>query len=57
MRKLFRKTITHPTLALGSTVLWGLLEFVALQGVHRTARLPHWWAKQTDSADVTRLKK
>jgi len=57
MRKLFRRTITHPALALGSTVLWGLLEFVALQGVQRTARLPHGWAKQTDLADVTRLKK
>ncbi len=38
MRKLFRKTITHPALALGSTLLWGLVEFIALQGSRRTAR-------------------
>lgn len=38
MRDLFRKTISHPILALGSTVLWGLLEFIALQGSRRAAR-------------------
>jgi len=31
MRGLIGRTITHPALALGSTVLWGLLEFIALQ--------------------------
>ncbi len=35
MHKLFRKTISHPALALGSTVLWGLLEFIALQRSRR----------------------
>ena len=35
MRDIFRKTITHPALALGSTVLWGLVEFMALQKSRR----------------------
>ncbi len=30
MRSLIRSTMTHPALALGSTVLWGLVEFMAL---------------------------
>lgn len=30
MQSLLRKSITHPALALGSTLLWGLVEFVAL---------------------------
>ena len=38
MRELFRRTITHPAMALGGTVLWGLVEFVALQRSHRAAR-------------------
>jgi hypothetical protein len=38
MRKFFRKTISHPALALGSTVLWGLVEFMALQGSRRASR-------------------
>jgi len=38
MRNLFRKTITHPALALGSTVLWGLVEFMALHRSQRAAR-------------------
>jgi hypothetical protein len=38
MRDLFRKTISHPALALGSTVLWGLVEFMALQGSRRRRR-------------------
>ena len=31
MRDLISRTISHPALALGSTVLWGVLEFIALQ--------------------------
>lgn len=31
MRAIIRKVIFHPGLALGSTVLWGILEFIALQ--------------------------
>jgi hypothetical protein len=38
MRNIFRRTIAHPALALGSTVLWGLVEFMALQKSRRTAR-------------------
>ncbi len=30
MRSLIRSTMTHPALALGSTVLWGLVELMAL---------------------------
>ncbi len=37
MRDIIRKTITHPALALGSTLLWGLVEFMALR---RPRRLP-----------------
>ena len=35
MRDIFRRAITHPALALGSTVLWGVLELVALQRARR----------------------
>jgi hypothetical protein len=38
MRNFFRKTISHPALALGSTVLWGLIEFMALQSSRRAGR-------------------
>lgn len=31
MRKFIRSTIFHPALSLISPVLWGLLEFIALQ--------------------------
>jgi hypothetical protein len=31
MRLPFGRTAFHPALSLGSTLLWGLLEFVALQ--------------------------
>ncbi|HJV94866.1 MAG TPA: hypothetical protein VJ608_02465 [Albitalea sp.] len=30
MPPLIRSTITHPTLALASAVLWGVVEFMAL---------------------------
>ncbi|WP_428421185.1 hypothetical protein [Methylibium sp.] len=30
MAGLIRQTLTHPALALGSTLLWGAIEFVAL---------------------------
>ena len=30
MSDFIRKTVTHPMLALGSTLLWGLIEFIAL---------------------------
>jgi hypothetical protein len=30
MHKLTRRVFAHPVLALGSTVLWGIVEFVAL---------------------------
>jgi len=32
MGKFFRNTLSHPALALGSTVLWGLIECFALMG-------------------------
>ena len=38
MHELMRKAIAHPALALGSTLLWGLLELVALQRLRRAAR-------------------
>ena len=36
-----RKDFFHPALALGSTLLWGILEFIALQRSHRRARQSH----------------
>lgn len=33
-----RKLLTHPILALGSTVIWGLIEFVALNRLRRHQR-------------------
>jgi hypothetical protein len=38
MRDLLRRTISHPALALGSTLLWGLVEFMALQSARWTTR-------------------
>ena len=38
MRDLFRRTFSHPALALGSTLLWGLIELLALQGARRAGR-------------------
>ena len=31
MSDFFRRTVTHPVLAIGSTLLWGVVELVALQ--------------------------
>jgi hypothetical protein len=33
-----RKMLTHPILALGSTVIWGLIEFFALNRMRRNGR-------------------
>ncbi len=38
MPALLRRTITHPTLAVGGTLLWGLVEFVALLRSRLTRR-------------------
>jgi hypothetical protein len=38
MRPIIRKILTHPALALGSTVIWGLIEFVALNRLRRSGR-------------------
>jgi hypothetical protein len=38
MLKTIRKSIAHPALAIGSTLLWGVVEFVALQRAMRTGR-------------------
>jgi hypothetical protein len=35
MRNIYQKTIAFPFLAIGSTVLWGLVEFMALQKSRR----------------------
>ena len=35
---IIRKTLTHPALALGSTIIWGLVEFVALNRARRSGR-------------------
>lgn len=31
MKKLLRRAITHPALAIGGTLLWGIVELLALQ--------------------------
>jgi hypothetical protein len=38
MLKIVRRTITHPSLAIGSTLLWGVIELLALQRSARMAR-------------------
>lgn len=38
MRNIFRQAISYPVVAVGSTVLWGLIEFIALQGSRRAGR-------------------
>lgn len=38
MRIFFLKTISHPILAFGGTLLWGLIEFIALQKSRRSTR-------------------
>jgi len=35
MYDIFRKTFAHPALAIGSTVLWGIIELVALSRAGR----------------------
>lgn len=37
MSNYFRRAVTHPMLAIGSTLLWGIVELVALQ---RSRTLP-----------------
>jgi hypothetical protein len=36
MRSIVHKLLTHPLLALGSTLIWGLVELVALNRLRRT---------------------
>lgn len=38
MHTLIRKMLTHPALALGSAVIWGVIEFVALNRLRRSDR-------------------
>ena len=57
MLDLFRRTITHPALALGSTLMWGLVEFMALQGSHRAKHTPDGDENPLDQSSVTRLKR
>ncbi|HSG21926.1 MAG TPA: hypothetical protein VLA64_03110 [Azonexus sp.] len=35
MVNILRKTLAHPALAIGSTVLWGIIELVALSRAGR----------------------
>jgi hypothetical protein len=41
MRAAIRNLLSHPALALGSTVLWGVIELVALLRSRRLARSAH----------------
>lgn len=38
MYKALRKTLAHPLLAIGSTVLWGIVELVALNRPARAGK-------------------
>jgi len=38
MRAIIPKALFHPALALVGTLLWGILEFIALQRAHRSSR-------------------
>jgi len=38
MNKAIRKTLAHSALVLGRTVIWGLVEFVALNRYRRSDR-------------------
>ena len=38
MLKTIRKSIAHPALAIGSTLIWGVLELVALQRANKMSR-------------------
>lgn len=38
MYRTIQKSLTHPLLALGSTLLWGVIELVALNRRHRADR-------------------
>lgn len=49
MNHLFYKTFSYRVLALGSTVIWGLVEFVALQGVRRTTNSKRALLKSRDT--------
>ena len=35
MHPMLRRMIAHPALAISSTLLWGILELIALQRSHR----------------------
>lgn len=35
MSRLIRRTLTHPLLAVGSTLLWGVIELFALNRLRR----------------------
>jgi len=41
MHDTFHKLLLHPTLAIGSTLLWGVLEFFALQRSRRANQISH----------------
>ena len=51
MRDIICKVIFHPGLALGSTLLWGILEFIALQRSYRG----HKCARQMSEDKCTTL--
>lgn len=38
MRNFFRETISHPVRVFGGSLLWGLVEFMALQKCRRSMR-------------------
>ena len=41
MRNIVRGFRTYPALSVGSAVLWGVIEFVALQKTHLVTRVQH----------------
>ena len=51
MHHVIQKAITHPVISLGSAVLWGILEFMALQRLRREDRK----RRKARSADSERV--
>lgn len=46
MNPIIQKAISHPVISLGTAILWGLLEFMALQRLRRDSRRKRKPAKE-----------
>ncbi len=53
MLKTIRRSIAHPALAIGSTLLWGVVELVALQRAARTGRIAQRRSSNATTLHIT----